>query len=95
MLFKIVLIIFVFVGIAKPEFLWPFTHSASTHFETKLVRLGDDVSLACPFRNFDRFEWFKGIEGYNNQNTTIEIRNASPSDEGNHQISMIKCKESI
>lgn len=82
----------VFIVIAKPELKSPF-ESANIHFETKLVRLGENVSFTCPFKNFDRLEWFKGIEGYIDQNTTIEIWNASPADEGNKFTSIFHTKK--
>lgn len=72
------------IMIAKPELQSPFG-LADMHFETKLVRLGANVILSCPFTNFDHLEWFKGIETLNEQNTSkILFENVSPADEGNH-----------
>lgn len=55
---------------------------AGIYFETKLVRLGGNVSLICPFDNFDQIEWHKDTEPFKGQETHIELQNLSTGDEG-------------
>lgn len=48
------------------------------------IRLGDDVTLACPFENVDHFEWLKDGELLNNQTYNLTFVNVSAAYGGNH-----------
>lgn len=48
----------------------------------KLVRLETDVTLRCPFENFDSFTWFKDSRHFQSIELDINLRNISTTDEG-------------
>lgn len=50
--------------------------------ETIKVRLGDSVTLMCPFENFAQFQWYKDSTPFNNETANIQIRNISRTDQG-------------
>lgn len=64
--------------LAEPE----LTIDTQHHTETKLVHLEDNITLICPFKNFNDFAWYKNGELYDNQTEEIVFQNVSHSDEG-------------
>lgn len=70
---------FNFVILAKPDFL---TQSDRPHSETILIQLEKNITLLCPFGNFDQFQWDKNSVPFNNKTKNIEIHNISRTDQG-------------
>lgn len=69
-----------FILLAKPKLS---THSDQKHSKSMLVRLGENITLMCPFENFDNFEWYKDSSvAFNNKTINIEIYNISLNDQG-------------
>lgn len=64
---------------AKPKLLPGYQDS---NFETKTVHLGSNVTLECPFVDFNHLEWLNNSDPYNSKKTKIDIKNISPKDEG-------------
>lgn len=61
------------ISVAKPE----LTIDTGKYHETKPIRVGENLALACPFKNFDNFKWFKGEKLFNDQSRDIHIFNSS------------------
>lgn len=70
-------IMFNFTALNKPTNLF-----GEQNFESKHIRIGSNVKLLCPFKDFDYFKWFKDGEPFNDQSLNIEFRNVSSSDTG-------------
>lgn len=52
------------------------------YFETEHIRVGDNLTLPCPFENFDTLKWYRKGKFFNNQSTVIQINNMSTLDAG-------------
>lgn len=65
--------------LAKPRFS---VQNDRPHSETILIRLGENITLMCPFENFAQFQWFKDSIPFNNETINIDIRNISRTDQG-------------
>lgn len=65
-------------SLAKPQLIF----DADSNLETIRVRLGENVSLKCPFKNFDHFQWFENTEQIDNQILRLELENVSFKDAG-------------
>lgn len=56
--------------------------SDRSHSETISIQLGQNITLMCPFENFDQFQWHKNSIPLNDTATNIEIHNISRTDRG-------------
>lgn len=68
-----------FIVLAKPNHK---TQSDWKSSQTKLVRLGENVTLMSPFENFDKFQWYKNSVAFNNQAINVQIHNVSRANQG-------------
>lgn len=69
--------------LAKPQFLY----DVNSNFLKIPVQLGDDITLKCPFENFNHFEWLKNEEPLdNNHMLHPELKNVSFEDAGKKNI---------
>lgn len=68
--------------VAKPE----LTIDAKKYHETKPIRVGDNLALECPFKNFDNFKWYKDEKLFNDQSRDIQIFNSSTSHAGKSKM---------
>lgn len=50
--------------------------------ESKHIHAGDTLSLSCPFKNFNQFQWLKNGSHFNNKTIDIELNKISRSDGG-------------
>lgn len=69
------------MSLAKPKLL----DDVESYNETTKLRIGSNATLACPFKNFDHFEWFKDeleMIPLNEQMLNISFENISPTYEG-------------
>lgn len=51
--------------------------------------MGSNVTLVCPFKNFNYFEWHKNAEIFHNddsKSTDIVFPNISTADQGTQQV---------
>lgn len=67
--------------LAEPEL-----SSHKNGFTEKIsVEVGSDVTLICPFKNFNHFLWYKNAEIFHDDNskaTNIVFHNISTADQG-------------
>lgn len=71
-------------SVAKPKKIVDFDEELS---RTKLVRLGSNDTLICPFENIDSFEWIKnGMFPINDAASELQLINATPNIEGNNNL---------
>lgn len=70
--------------LAKPQLLL----DADSDFKTIHIRFGENITLKCPFENFEHFEWIKDAETFENDDDMldVELENISFEDEGKCQI---------
>lgn len=69
----------VFLILAKPRFSINTNQKSSNPM---LIRLGENVTLMCPFENFDRFQWYKDEVPFDNKTINVAIHNISRNDQG-------------
>ncbi|XP_055324358.1 hemicentin-1-like [Sitodiplosis mosellana] len=48
------------------------------------IKLGEGFNLTCPFDHFNRFDWLKNGEPFNNKTRIIDFQHVSISDAGNY-----------
>lgn len=53
--------------------------------------MGDNVTLICPFENFDNFKWYKDQSLFNTQFIDIHIYNISALHAGKKQKLVLSC----
>lgn len=69
--------------LAKPQLLF----DADGNSKTIHIRLGENITLKCPYKNFDHFEWFKDTEPLVNDDALhVELENVSLEDEGEREF---------
>lgn len=57
--------------------------NSDKHFEKMFIRLGANLTLLCPFKDFNTFEWHKNTERFfGHQSHNITFKNISIKDEG-------------
>lgn len=72
--------------LAKPQLLF----DADRNFQTIHIRLGENITMKCPYKNFDHFEWYKNTKPLdNNHMLHAELENVSFEDEGERNFVMI------
>lgn len=72
-----------FIILAEPELITGDKSNSEVNPEIKRARLGDTLTLICPYRNFDSIEWFHNSEPFNNnQTSSIEFSKISASNQG-------------
>lgn len=70
-----------FFFLAKPI----LTIDNTKRFEKMFIRVGENATLSCPFKDFDSFEWHKNQQQFvqHQVHRTITFENITLQDEGN------------